>query len=404
MEAQRTAETVARASYGRLIALLAIRSRDIAAAEDALAEAFRKALELWPGQGVPERPEAWLLTVARHHLDHGYRHAQVRAGAAATLDLLYEEAGEREPSAFPDERLKLLFVCAHPAIDPASRTPLMLQCVLGLDAARIGAAFLVPAATMGQRLVRAKAKIRDAGIGFQTPEPADLPERLEAVLAAIYAAYGTSWDAVPGSDGATGLAEEALYLARLMVGLLPGQPEALGLLALILYCEARAGARRDAAGRFVPLAEQDPALWSRALLIEAEGALTQAARFGTLGRFQIEAAIQSFHVQKKRLGFAPPTALVALYDLLMQHSPSIGAAVARAAVHAEAFGPEAGLAQLRVLVPEDIETYQPYWAALAHLAALAGHRGDAETAQERAIALTHDPAVRAYLRRLAISR
>ncbi|WP_198148196.1 DUF6596 domain-containing protein [Elstera litoralis] len=223
----------------------------------------------------------------------------MRAGAAATLDLLYEEAGEREPSAFPDERLKLLFVCAHPAIDPASRTPLMLQCVLGLDAARIGAAFLVPAATMGQRLVRAKAKIRDAGIGFQTPEATDLPDRLEAVLAAIYAAYGTSWDAVPGSDGATGLAAEALYLARLVAGVLPNQPEALGLLALILYCEARAGARRDAAGGFVPLAAQNPALWSRDGLIEAEAALTQAARFGTLGRFQIEAAIQSFHVQKK---------------------------------------------------------------------------------------------------------
>jgi RNA polymerase sigma-70 factor (ECF subfamily) len=397
MEAQRTAETVARASYGRLIALLAARSRDIAAAEDALAEAFRKALELWPGQGIPDRPEAWLLTVARHHLDHGYRHAQVRAGAAATLDLLYEEAGERETSAFPDERLKLLFVCAHPAIDPASRTPLMLQCVLGLDAARIGAAFLVPAATMGQRLVRAKAKIRDAGIGFQTPDAADLPERLEAVLAAIYAAYGTSWDAVPGSDGATGLAEEALYLARLMVGLLPGQPEALGLLALILYCEARAGARRDAAGAFVPLAEQDPALWSRDRVIEAEAVLTQAARFGSLGRFQIEAAIQSFHVQKKRLSFAPPTALVALYDLLVQHSPSIGAAVARAAAHAEAFGPEAGLTELNALAPDDIETYQPYWAARAHFLVLSGQREAAQAGFARAIALTQDSAVRAYL-------
>jgi RNA polymerase sigma-70 factor, ECF subfamily len=403
MEAQRTAETVARASYGRLIALLAARSRDIAAAEDALAEAFRKALELWPGQGVPERPEAWLLTVARHHLDHGYRHAQVRAGAAATLDLLYEEAGARETTTFPDERLKLLFVCAHPAIDPASRTPLMLQCVLGLDAARIGAAFLVPAATMGQRLVRAKAKIRDAGIGFETPEPADLTERLEAALAAIYAAYGTGWDALPGSDGGTGLAEEALYLARLMAGLLPGQPEALGLVALILYCEARAGARRDAAGAFVPLAEQDPALWSRALLIEAEAALIQAARFGKIGRFQTEAAIQSFHVQKKRLGFAPAAALVGLYDLLMQHNPSIGAAVARAAAHAEAFGPEAGLAHLNALAPEDIDGYQPYWAARAHFLRLARQRDLAAEAFHRAMDLTQDPAVLAYLTRQTLA-
>lgn len=397
MEAQRTAETVARASYGRLIALLAVRSRDIAAAEDALADAFRTALEVWPVQGVPARPEAWLLTAARRALGHGYRHAQVRAGAAATLDLLYEEAGERTAATFPDERLKLLFICAHPAIDPSIHTPLMLQTVLGLDAARVGAAFLVPSATMGQRLVRAKAKIKDAGIRFEVPEADDLPARLEAVLAAIYAAYGTAWDALPGGDGGTGLAEEALYLARLLAALLPQEPEALGLLALILYCDARAGARRDAAGAFVPLTAQDPAQWSRTRLIEAEAALTQAARFGTIGRFQIEAAIQSFHVQKRRLGFAPPTALVALYDLLMQHSPSIGAAVARAAAHADAYGPQAGLAHLAALAPTDIAAYQPYWAVQAHLLRLAGDATAAGAAFDRAIALAYDPSVRAYL-------
>lgn len=394
MEAQRTAETVARASYGRLVALLAIRSRDIAAAEDALAEAFRTALELWPVQGVPDRPEAWLLTAARRHLGHRYRHSQVQAGAAATLDLLAEERAEAT-EAFPDSRLKLLFVCAHPAIDPAVHTPLMLQTVLGLDAARIGAAFLVPPATMGQRLVRAKSKIRDAGIRFDVPEAADLPARLDAVLAAVYAAYGSAWEAQPGA--AVGLAEEALYLARLLTALLPEEPEALGLLALIRYCDARAAARRDGAGRFVPLADQDTALWSRQALIEAEEALIRAARLRRFGRFQTEAAIQSFHCQR-RLGAAVPlTALVALYDVLMQMAPSVGAAVARAAAVGEAYGPEAGLAQLAALDPTEVAAYQPFWAARAHLLRLAGDRGGARAAFDQAIAFSVDPSVRAYL-------
>ncbi len=397
METQRTAETVARASYGRLIALLTVRSRDIAAAEDALAEAFRAALDLWPVQGVPERPEAWLLTAARRHLGHDYRHAQVRAGAAATLDMLYAEAGERDPAAFPDERLKLLFVCAHPAIDPAIHTPLMLQTVLGLDAARIGAAFLVSAATMGQRLVRAKAKIKDAGLRVEVPDASDLAPRLAAVLAAIYAAYGTAWDALPGVASDSGLAEEAGYLARLLVALLPQEPEALGLLALIRYCDARGAARRDTAGRFVPLAEQDTGLWSRPAIFEAEEILTRAARLGRFGRFQTEAAIQSFHTQRRLGAAVPPMALVALYDVLLQHAPSVGGAVARAAAMADAFGPQAALAHLAMLAPEDVADYQPFWAAQAHFLRLTGDRIAAAFAFDRAIALAQDPSIRAYL-------
>ena len=198
--ARETAETVARAAYGRLLAYLAARSRDVAAAEDALAEAFRAALETWPERGVPDQPEAWLFTVARRNLAHAGRRASVRAAAGPTLQLLAEERQDREPATVPDERLKLLFVCAHPAIDPAARAPLMLQTVLGLDAARIASAFLVAPAAMGQRLVRAKTRIRDAGIAFAVPEPTELPERLGAVLDAIYAAYGSGWEDLAGAD------------------------------------------------------------------------------------------------------------------------------------------------------------------------------------------------------------
>ena len=245
--ARETAETVARAAYGRLLAYLAARSRDVAAAEDALAEAFRAALETWPERGVPDQPEAWLFKAARRNLTHAGRRASVRAAAGPTLQLLAEERQDREPAPFADERLKLLFVCAHPAIDPAARAPLMLQTVLGLDAARIASAFLVAPAAMGQRLVRAKTRIRDAGIAFAVPEPTELPERLGAVLDAIYAAYGSGWEDVAGADARRkGLVAEAIWLARLVVALLPGEPEARGLLALMLYCESRSAARRDA--------------------------------------------------------------------------------------------------------------------------------------------------------------
>jgi RNA polymerase sigma-70 factor (ECF subfamily) len=396
-DARQAAEGVARASYGRLVALLASRSRDIAAAEDALVEAFRTALEVWPLRGVPERPDAWLLTVARRMLGHLHRHRMVREAAAGTLALLHEEMQEREPDRIPDQRLKLLFVCAHPAIDASVRTPLMLQTVLGLEAERIAGAFLTSPSAMSQRLVRAKAKIRDAGIRFEEPDPDDLPARLDAVLSAVYAAYGTAWDATPGAADGGRLGAEANYLGRLLVGLLPNEPEVLGLLALMLYCEARAKARRDANGAFVPLDRQDHTLWSRDLVIEAEGLLTAASRIGRFGRFQTEAAIQSVHVQRPFAGRTNTRALVMLHDLLAEQAPSIGALVSRAAVHGEAFGAEAGLRLLDALEPARIEAYQPYWAVRAHLLREGDQDAAAEAAFTRAMGLTEDPAVRAHL-------
>jgi RNA polymerase sigma-70 factor (ECF subfamily) len=397
-DARRAAEDAARASYGRLVAILAARTRDVAAAEDALADAFAAALSAWPERGVPANPEAWLLTAARRGLSHGRRHAGVADAALPTMLQLAEEAEDREAHAIPDERLRLLFVCAHPAIDPAARAPLMLQTVLGLDAARIASAFLVAPATMGQRLVRAKARIRDAGIRFAVPEPAEMPERLESVLDAVYAAYGSGWDDVDGADPRRrGLADEALWLARLVAALLPDEPEPKGLLALILHCEARRPARRGPGGRFVPLAEQDPSLWSRTAAAEAEAALEAAARAGRLGRFQLEAAIQSAHAARARLGAVPWRSIALMYEALVRIAPTAGALVGRAAAVAEAAGAEAGLALLDDVPADLVAAYQPAWALRAHLLSRLGRPDEARAARVRAAGLSEDPAVRAFL-------
>lgn len=402
--AHRRAEQAARQSYGRLLAILSARTRDIAASEDALHDAFARALERWPQDGVPERPEAWLLQVARHRTLDAWRHAQVQDAAAHSLLLLAQDVHD-EPqgqAAVPDERLRLLFVCAHPAIDGAARAPLMLQTVLGLDAARIANAFLVAPATLGQRLVRAKARIRAAGIGFEYPRADELPRRLQDVLDGIYAAYGTGWDDVEGTDAShRGLTLEAIELGRILCALMPGEPEPLGLLALMLFCESRAHARRDAQGAYVPLNAQDPARWNDGMRLEAEQQLASAAARGVVGAYQLEAAIQSAHTQR-RLGMAvPPEALVALYDGLLALRPSIGAQVSRACALAAAQGPAAGLQALDTIDAQRVASYQPYWAARAHLLGAGGQVNAARAAYARASGLASQPAVRAYLEQAA---
>ncbi|HJT07585.1 MAG TPA: DUF6596 domain-containing protein, partial [Stellaceae bacterium] len=346
------------------------------------------------------KPEAWLLTAARRRLIDDARHARVQADAAPTLLAVTEEAqviASAQP-AFPDERLKLLFICAHPAINASARTPLMLQTVLGLDAARVASAFLVQPAAMGQRLSRAKAKIRDAGIAFDVPEPSELPPRLDAVLDAIYAAYGSGWEDVAGADPRRkGLALEAIELGRLLLRLLPGEPEAQGLLALMLHCEARRAARRNADGAYVPLSEQDVALWSTPMIEEAQQILVAAEHAGRIGRFQLEAAIQSVHAGRAWTGRTDWESIALLYEGLVRLAPTIGALIGRAAAIAEARGAEHGWVLLQEVSVEAVAGYQPYWALAAHLLKRMGRMQESADAYDRAIGLCEDPAMRDFL-------
>lgn len=398
-EAGRVAERVARESYGRLVALLAVRTRDVAGAEDALAEAFAAALHMWPEDGVPDNPDAWLLTVARRRQTDAARRRQTRTAGEAHLMLISDEieATAGEPEHIPDRRLALMFACAHPAIERGMRTPLILQVILGLTAESIAGAFLIPPATMGQRLVRAKTRIRDAGIPFRVPEREELPERLDAVLEAIYAAYAKGWGETEG-PGTPALVEEAMWLAELIVGLMPEEPEPKGMLALMLYAESRRAARRSPAGEFVPLSEQDTTLWDEAMIGRAEALLTAANTGGPTGRYQIEAAIQSAHAVRHIRGAPEWPAIVALYDMLLALTGSPVAALNRAAAIAEVEGPEAALALLApVEADKRMTSYQPYWAARGHLLARAGRHAEAHDALTRAAGLSTDPAARAWL-------
>jgi predicted RNA polymerase sigma factor len=401
--AKRAAEHTARASYGRLLALLACRSGDLAGAEDALAEAFHAALATWPTRGVPDNPGAWLLTTARHrHLDMLRSAAQRNRVIVEpeALDLFMAPSLDNE--AIPDERLKLMFVCAHPAIDAAVRTPLMLQTVLGLEAEAIARAFLLPPSTLAQRLVRAKRKIKEAGIGFVLPDRSDISSRLEAVLEAVYAAFAVGWDQASEAvtDDGTGeqdLSAEALFLAELLAQLCPEEPEALGLAATITLAHARRAARNDAAGHYVPLQSQDTRLWDTDLIASGEALLRRASAKQKMGRFQLEAAIQSVHVDRARSGHTDWPALALLYEGLMRLAPSVGTAVARAVAVAYANTPGDGLAALDTLAPNVRENYQPAWAARAHLLVMAGRVHEAADAFQQAAALARDARVSHHL-------
>ena len=398
--ARATAETVARRSYGKLVAFLAARTRDVAGAEDALSEAFAAALAKWPAHGIPRSPEAWLMAVARRRMIDAARRWRSRESTAEHLRLMTEHApDENSETQIPDERLALMFACAHPAIDAGTREPLILQTVLGFDAATIASAFLVSPATMGQRLTRAKTKIRQAGIPFRVPERADMRERLDAVLEAIYAAFAEGWSDPDGTETRRrNLAEEGIWLGRLVASLLPDEPEALGLLALMLYAEARRGARRDAQGDYVPLADQDPALWDAHLIEEAEALLSRASRVGTTGRYQLEAAVQSAHIVRRRTGRADWAAIEKIYDALLALTASPVVAINRAVAIAETRGSAAGLVALDALADDArLAEYQPYWAARAGLLASTGDTDAADRAYAQAIGLESDPAVRRFL-------
>jgi RNA polymerase sigma-70 factor (ECF subfamily) len=397
-QVQETAASAARHSYGKLVAFLAARSGNLAAAEDALSEAFAAALEDWPAKGCPANPEAWLLTVARRKLIDSSRRRKNEAPEEYELAAETVAAAEAQET-IPDRRLGLMFACAHPAIDVAIRAPLVLQTILGLDAARIASAFLMSPAAMGQRLVRAKTKIRQAGIPLRIPDREELPSRLETVLDAIYAAFSEGWLDAAGIDpGRRDLAEEAIYLCRLVVQMLPEEPEALGLLALMLYAEARRKARRSCEGAYIPLADQDISLWDHPRIAEAEAALLKASGIGVIGRYQLEAAIQSAHVARRREGVDNWPAVVKLYDALLELTGSPVAAINRAVALAEMHGAPAGLESLNAVSADPrVLDYQPYWAARADLLARTGIFAEADSAYEIAIGLERDPSVRQVL-------
>jgi RNA polymerase sigma-70 factor (ECF subfamily) len=389
------AELAARASYGRLLSILAVRTHDVAGAEDALADAFLAALTQWPIDGVPRNPEAWLVTAARRRLVDAARRRRTHDEKHVLLHVNVD--GPEEGDIFGDERLRLLFVCAHPAIDPAVRTPLMLQTVLGLDAARIATALRVAPKTMGQRLWRAKTKIREARIPFDVPAE-ELSERACAVLEAIYAAFGSGWEDVAGQAAASrGLTEEAIWLARLTVRLLPEEPEARGLLALMLFAEARAKARRGGDGAYIPLSEQDSSRWDPHRIAEAEAILTEAAKMGRVGPLQIEAAIQSAHVDARRSGARDDHAVSLLYEALVRMVPTLGVRVAHAVALSKTEGPARGLDLLDAVESSSANDYQPYWSARAHLLDRIGHLEAAREAYDRAIGLAEEDGVRRWL-------
>lgn len=403
-QARNMADAVARRSYGKLVAFLAARTRDVASVEDALSEAFAAALTDWPKNGCPANPEGWLLTAARRKLIDFARRRRTGESAGVELQLLAQEletaaaAAAGEPH-LPDQRLALMFACAHPAIEVGVRAPLILQVLLGLDAAMIASAFLTSPVAMGQRLVRAKDKIRRAGIPFRVPDHEELPGRLGAVLDAIYAAFAEGWTDSGGTDAVRrDLAEEALFLGQLVVQLLPAEPEALGLLALMLYVEARRPARRNAAGEYVPLAEQDMKGWNNGMIEAAEELLLRASALHAIGRYQLEAALQSAHVSRRRTGDSNWAAVVQLYDALLALSGSPVIAINRAVAVAEVAGAAAALQALHALAQDPrLREYQPYWAARAELLARTGARDEAGQAYEIAIGLERDPAVRRFL-------
>lgn len=403
--AHERAAQAARRAYARLLSMLVARTGDIEDSEDALGEAFARALETWPRDGTPAEPEAWLLTTARNAASDARRRQRA---ARRALDELAHALPARSPAesdrALTDETLRMLFLCAHPSLESAIRPALMLQCVLGVDAATIASAFLLKPSTLAQRLVRAKRHIQEAGVELSLPAKADLSERLEAVLDALYAAFLAGWEFVGAPSRPDDLPTQAIALTRELQRLFPADPEVSGCLALMMFSESRREARRDAAGAFIPLDRQDPAGWNLGMISQAERLLLEASRAGHIGRYQLEAAIQSAHIHGIRTGRPDWDAILSLYEALVRMAPGPGAAVAQAAAVLRAKGWAPALTLLDEAAraygaADGLAAYQPYWVARFWVTRAMGDNEQARRCLTTSIGLTPDPAVRAFLNR-----
>jgi len=393
----------ARTSYGRLLALLAAADGDVPAAEDALADAFERALTHWPHEGVPDNPDGWILAVARNRQRDRWKSAAYRNSVVLEEDrhdVVHLDVVD--PDVIEDNRLALMLVCAHPAINPAVHTPLMLNTVLGFTAEQIGRALAIPTTTLAARLVRAKRRIKQARIPFRIPDRAALAQRMPAVAEAVYGTFAIDWHS-SGTQRRDDLTTEALYLAETLAALAPSDDretsaEAHGLAALICLSNARLPARHSPTGALVPLAEQDVTRWDGDLIERGQEYLRTAHGCGVLGRFQLEAAIESVHIARRELGTTDWPVLRDLYRVLDTVAPTLGSTVALAAVTAEVDGPAAGLDVLDE-VADRTGRFQPAWSTRAHLLGQLGRTSEARDAFAKAISLTTDPAQRQELER-----